>query len=63
MDFINKKKMSKDTWTKTKFEKFKKAYKLAVKEKKEYFMYEDGEWLTDYAKQMVEFLQPRFNFK
>jgi hypothetical protein len=55
--------MSNDQWTKAKFEKLKKAYKIAVKEKKESFMFEGEEMDTLFIKYQIEFLQPRFNFK
>ena len=55
--------MSNDQWTKAEFEKLKKAYKIAVKEKKESFMFEGEEMDTLFIKYQIEFLQPRFNFK
>jgi hypothetical protein len=55
--------MSDQVMNKAKFEKLKKAYKVAVKEKKESFVFEGEEMDTLFIKYQIEFLQPRFNFK
>ena len=53
--------MSKEiTFTATKFKKLKTIYNKAVKEQKESFTFEGDEWLTQYAKHVIEYLTPKF---
>lgn len=49
--------------TKQQFEDYKRRYKKAIKEKREDFTFSGQRVLVIYAKQVIEFLQPRFNYK
>ena len=42
------------------FDELEKAYHKAVKDKKETFIFDGGEFLTDYAKYLIEYLKPKF---
>ncbi len=44
-------------FNKTNFTLFKKAYKIALKEDKETFIFEGKEFLTNYAKYVIEYLE------
>lgn len=41
----------------------KKAYKKAVEKNKDYFVYRDSEFITSYAKYLIEFLEMEINTK
>lgn len=43
-----------------KFRRFKSAYKKALDDKKDSFIFEGGEWLVSYAKYVIEYLTPKF---
>lgn len=45
---------------KAKFDKLQKAYNKAVKENKTEFKSLGRDWVTKYAKYVLEFLSPRF---
>jgi hypothetical protein len=56
--------MSKEiTFTPALFKKLKSAYNKAVKENKDSFVFEGDEWLTSYAKYVIEYLTPKFKNK
>lgn len=44
-----------------KLRELKTLYNKAVKENKESFMYNGDEYLTSYAKYVIEYLETRFN--
>ena len=44
-------------FTKESKQAFKKEYKKALEEKKETFMYNNREFLTEYAKYLIEYLE------
>jgi hypothetical protein len=54
--------MGKDfiTWTPEKFTAFDKAYKKALKDGKEQFVFEDRDFVTGYAKYLIEYLAGQF---
>jgi hypothetical protein len=43
------------------FKRFKKRYDEAREHHEGSFMFEGNEFLTDYAKYVIEYLQPKFN--
>lgn len=43
------------------FKRFKKRYDEACEYHEESFMFEDNEYLTDYAKYVIQYLQPKFD--
>lgn len=43
------------------FNLFKEELKKAVKENKEFFTFQNDEYLVSYAKYLVEYLQPKFD--
>lgn len=49
--------------TKQQFDEFKRRYKKAIKENKEDFVFSGERVLVIYAKQVIEFLQPKFDYK
>lgn len=49
-----------ELFTKTKFIRFVKLYKRAVKNKRDCFMFEEQSMLTSYAKYLIEYLEPKF---
>lgn len=48
-------------FTRPKMKRFQKAYDLAVKEGKETFTFDGHEWLTQYAKYVLEYLNDKIN--
>jgi hypothetical protein len=48
------------TWTRPMFERFKIAHKKAVDEKRESFMFDGNEFITNYAKYLIEYLGGKF---
>lgn len=50
-------------FNKAKFNAFKKAFRFAIKHQNESFNFDGHEFLTDYAKQMIEFLEIKFKHK
>lgn len=42
------------------FQKFKKAYEKAVSQGEKVFVFDGREYLTNYAKYLIEFLKQRF---
>jgi hypothetical protein len=49
------------TWTKDKLKRFKKVYSKAVAENEESFFFEGNEFVTGYAKYLIEYLSPKFH--
>lgn len=47
-------------FTKEKFDEFKKVYQQAVKDKQEVFIFEGNEFLPDYAKYLIQYLETKF---
>lgn len=47
-------------FNKARYDQFVRAYKTAVKKKQQSFTCFGKEWLTDYAKYVIELLDPRF---
>lgn len=47
-------------FTPAKRDELRKLYDVAVKEGREYFMFEDQEVLVDYAKYLLQFLDDKF---
>lgn len=47
------------TWTRDTFENFKRAYK--ANSEKESFIFEGNEFVTSYAKYLIEYLETQFN--
>lgn len=52
--------MSNITINKAYYDKLKKGYNTAVKEKQESFKVEEDEYQTYYAKYILEYLNPKF---
>lgn len=48
------------TFTKKEFVGLKKAYELAVKQEAKSFTYDGNEYVTGYAKYLLEYLTPKF---
>lgn len=48
------------SFDKRKFKLFKKAYAHARELKRGSFVFDDNEFLTDYAKYVIEYLEPKF---
>ena len=46
--------------TKEMFIKFKKAYQSALNKSHDSFFFEGNEFLTSYAKYLIEYLEPQF---
>ena len=44
-----------------KLKRLKAAYKRAVEQGVDSFMFEDGEWVVGYAKYAIEYLEGQFN--
>jgi hypothetical protein len=42
------------------YQKFKKEYQNAINSKKQIFIFDGNELLTDYAKYVIEYLKPTF---
>ena len=42
------------------YQKFKKEYQNAVNSKKQIFIFDGIEFLTDYAKYVIEYIKPTF---
>lgn len=49
------------SFTYASFQTFKEVYRRAVEYHDNSFVYEDKEWLTDYAKYVIQYLQPKFD--
>jgi hypothetical protein len=47
-------------WTKHKLKEIKKAYAKALELKQESFFFEGNEFVTEYAKYLIEYLEPQF---
>ena len=47
-------------YTKEMFIAFKKAYQSAINKQSNSFFFEDNEFLTSYAKYLIEYLEPQF---
>lgn len=47
-------------WDQAMFERFKIAYGKAVEEKRESFFFDGNEYLTSYAKYLIEYLKTKF---
>ena len=52
--------MNKLEWTIKQFLAFKKAYSVALNQDYDSFFFEDNEFLTSYAKYLIEYLEPQF---
>ncbi len=48
-------------FTKQSFSQFKRVYRRTIKAKRQSFMFENKKFLTDYAKYVVQYLEPKFN--
>jgi hypothetical protein len=48
------------SWSHAQFLAFKKRYELAVKKEQLAFIFESDEFLTAYAKYLIEYLEPQF---
>lgn len=48
-------------FTKPKYDQLKAAYEKAVEENKDTFVLFGGDWLTNYAKYVLEYLRPTFD--
>lgn len=48
------------SWTKIMFIAFKKAYSAALNQNYDSFFFENNEFLTSYAKYLIEYLEPQF---
>lgn len=46
--------------TKASFQAFRRVYNKAVKDNKSEFMYSGYEFLTSYAKYVIEYVEPKF---
>lgn len=49
------------SFTYASFEQFKEVYRRAVDYKDNSFVFDDREFLTDYAKYVIQYLQPKFD--
>lgn len=47
-------------FTKPKFEALKKAYQSAIDNDHDQFEYDNQTYVTDYAKYVIEYLEPKF---
>lgn len=47
-------------WTLNKFISFKKAFNIAFETSQEYFWFDGHQFLTSYAKYLIEYLEPQF---
>lgn len=52
--------MKKLSFTKQQFIEFKKKYEIAVKNNSNSFMFKNNEFLTAYAKYLLQYLEPQF---
>lgn len=50
-------------WTPDLLRKFKREYNKAVKTGAEQFTFDDHDFVTDYAKYLIEYLEGRFHAK
>ncbi len=48
---------------KAQFEELKRRYRRALRKNEEFFVFNGEKVRTDYAKYMIEFLKPKFNYK
>ena len=47
-------------WTMKQFLAFKKAYSVALNQQSDSFFFEGNEFLTSYAKYLIEYLEPQY---